>query len=481
MLGKNKWLGGKYESLFTTSNNRSDLNISWSSTDSDEDYRIPKKKFKSDQNTYYNFDVKSTELYSPLTSSENFDYNNIDETVIVSNNSQFTCETVKPDSQQDKPSLSSNHSFKESPIIGGLPLVKLSPVHETCASFKTSPVIGSSSLFHSKLRKPTKDKISSNKESTDPQNVIVESDSSNSSEVIGEDQRFKVKKVLRDNDKVDSNKIIESWPSSSQRTHYTISSNSSPPLPLDITITPILSQECVNLSPTIDNKTQHSKASNETVKIKSVGSSQGMSVDLSTELINRIFNENEEVIESPPTSSNKSSLEQLYHEISPKKKKKYKKNGFADQLQKALRRQHTDFAIWRHEMFLQKLKDCNTATMCNKDSILYIKIINFWKELGVTVMECEHITNEIQSSFKRDITELPGTPTSTCNLKSNEILNQDHSKKCLVIIGFNVVHHLRIKPNAKFKLCMPYKTKFVEFNNELVACYFNVSRILSFK
>ncbi|KAF2886828.1 hypothetical protein ILUMI_19345, partial [Ignelater luminosus] len=259
MLKKKQWLGSKYEDLFTISNNRSDLNISWSSTDSDEDYRTQKKKLKRDQNINYSLHVtESPKSNSSLVSNGNFNYNDIEEIAIISDNSQFTCEILEPDSGQDKPSLSSNHSFKESPIIGGLRLVESSPVNEICATFKTSPVIGSNNLLLNRVKKPVQHRISPNRNkwSTESHNVMIESDSSNSSKVIGRNRLyFKAKKVIKDNNGEESNEIIESWPSNSQKTHFTISSHSSSPLPLNISIDPLLSQESVNLSPTVNSKT----------------------------------------------------------------------------------------------------------------------------------------------------------------------------------------------------------------------------------
>lgn len=119
------------------------------------------------------------------------------------------------------------------------------------------------------------------------------------------------------------------------------------------------------------------------------------------------------------------------------KKKRYKKNGLAKQLQKCISYKNSSIAMWLHE---QQFSNHHTSHFV----VITLKITEFWEECNNFVMHCSYVSE---------------------------------NDSCFAIISINNLNSFVPYKNAKFCLYAPYKTKRIKYNLEEFECFYNISRI----
>lgn len=170
---------------------------------------------------------------------------------------------------------------------------------------------------------------------------------------------------------------------------------------------------------------------------------------------------------------NSSNIVTLGSNSSTKKRRKHRKKSLSYKLQKALKKQNCDHAIWQHELYLNKTENYEITNFHNDNLALLLLITKFWKEFEINVLECQLLNGEpeIQAKFS--------------NLFCNDSNLIDNCSKidldlCIIVFG-SVIHDLNIQIDAKFKLYPPYKTKIIKYYGKRIISFYNVLKILSIK
>lgn len=177
-----------------------------------------------------------------------------------------------------------------------------------------------------------------------------------------------------------------------------------------------------------DPSPQSDKVDALTCQILTIPSQEGTEVHISTP----------SVTSSKSTSTSSGSL---YHELQPKKKK-YKKNGLAHQLQKALQLQKTKTGIWHHERYLSEAEE-------NAEESVKLIVRESWMEFGSSMLLCDKLENIACSR-----------------------------NKCIVIVGHNSIVNASFETGKMFQLFPPYNTTRIKFKEEIIDCYYNIARVL---
>lgn len=123
----------------------------------------------------------------------------------------------------------------------------------------------------------------------------------------------------------------------------------------------------------------------------------------------------------------------------PPRRKRYKKNGLAKQLQRCLKHNEASISIWKHELYLNKnhFKDM----ICLEVTIMH-------KEFQNTIFEC-----------------------TLSNVNSN-----NNNSTCVVVLS-NSILNTDTCPN-ELKLYKPYSESIINWCGRNVDCYYNICRIL---
>lgn len=363
-----------------------EVDISWSSSSEEQVSISPSpKKSKVKDNTH-----NSNKWFycnnSSLSSSKYYNNDNLHNICKIGSNADVS--DFVCDVVNLKPSTSnSNDCQEDSPIVGSIKINETSPslTQSENTNDDGSPVIGNSNIL--KIINQTK------------RNIAIKKSVLSEFEVTTPDIEFEESRDLF-----------------STQSSCIIDDNKSPEFKTQLQISQISSQI------------------SDANEIKVVDSESGTSISVSTGTTNIAY-------------SNNLSGSSLYHELQPKKKK-YKKNGLAFHLQKALQKQRSNTSIWLHEHYINK---CATNLIQNDEKIK-LRINSTWKEYGCTLIYCKFV-------------------------ETTAVVDNQHY--CLVIIGFNSIVSCKIEINVTFYLHMPYCVKKVKFKNHILNCYFNVSRILT--
>lgn len=127
---------------------------------------------------------------------------------------------------------------------------------------------------------------------------------------------------------------------------------------------------------------------------------------------------------------------------SKNKKKRYKKGGFASQLQTAMKTQQNQLSIWKHEVHLSVTNNTQIITPFEESAKQSLCIIDIEREYGNLLLVCE------------------------CSKK----------EKCVVIVNSDT--HYKFTIGVEFDLYPPYLQRTILYKTNLVKCFLNVVKIL---
>lgn len=151
------------------------------------------------------------------------------------------------------------------------------------------------------------------------------------------------------------------------------------------------------------------------------------------------------------TESNNSNNSLYYQPGS--KRKRYKKDGLAFQLQNVLHLKKSKNSIWKHELYMKRVS--------NVEGMIQFLVLKVKKEYGKVVLNCSEIVKKTERV-----------------VFSDSLLSAEHENFMLVLISGT--ENINFMERNTYKLYPPYEAKMVLYNNSKeVICYYNVSKIIS--
>lgn len=160
--------------------------------------------------------------------------------------------------------------------------------------------------------------------------------------------------------------------------------------------------------------------------------------------ISQVNSQNCSIVINSSTISPQSnrSLESLYYQIPEKKKKRFKRGGLASQVQKQLKSEGANVAIFKHESYLCK-NGTYAISPLDENLIISVKVQKVW--------------NEFQSTY------------ALCCISNGD--------KILVLINSEYVDVNKLQISTLYKIYPPYSEHAIFYNKEHIKCFINVTRL----